>query len=89
MLFSTNLLIMKTYDIYNYTLSVLGCMWSAENIDNVLGIILMILSIINILWSTCYKLYDTIKTKKYSDVSKILDDAEEKIKEIEDNKNDN
>lgn len=89
MLFSTNLLIMKTYDIYNYTLSILGCMWSAENIDNVLGIILMILSIINILWSTCYKLYDTIKTKKYSDVSKILDDAEEKIKEIEDNKNDN
>ena len=89
MLFSTNLLIMKTYDIYNYTLSILGCMWSAENIDNVLGIILMILSIINILWSTCYKLYDTIKTKKYSDVSKILDDAEEKIKEIEDKKNDN
>lgn len=86
MLFSTNLLIMKTYDIYNYTLSILGCMWSAENIDNVLGIILMVLSIINILWSTCYKLYDTIKTKKYSDVSKILDDAEEKIKEIEDNK---
>ena len=89
MLFLTNLLIMKTYDIYNYTLSVLGCMWSAENIDNVLGIILMVLSIINILWSTCYKLYDAIKTKKYSDVSKILDDAEEKIKEIEDKKNDN
>ena len=89
MLFPTSLLVMKTYDIYSYTLSILGCMWSTENIDSVLGIILMVLSIINILWTTCYKIYDAIKTKKYSDVSKILDDAEEKIKEIEDKKNGN
>lgn len=87
MLFPTSLLVMKTYDIYSYTLSILGCMWSAENIDNVLGIILMVLSIINILWSTGYKLYNAIKSKKYSDVSKIIDDAEEQIKNIKEDKN--
>lgn len=42
----------------------------------------MILSIVNILWTSGYKIYTSIKNKKYDEVEKTIDDAVEQIKEI-------
>ena len=75
--------------MYSYTLSVLSIAWSAENIDTILGIILMVLSIVNILWTTGYKIYNHIKEKNYDKVSEEIQDAIDKIKDIKEDKNDN
>lgn len=75
--------------MYSYTLSVLSIAWSAENIDTILGIILMVLSIVNILWTTGYKIYNHIKEKNYGKVSEEIQDAIDKIKDIKEDKNDN
>ena len=75
--------------MYSYTLSVLSIAWSAENIDTILGIILMALSIVNILWTTGYKIYNHIKEKNYDKVSEEFQDAIDKIKDIKEDKNDN
>lgn len=75
--------------MYSYTLSVLSIAWSAENIDTILGIILMALSIVNILWTTGYKIYNHIKEKNYDKVSEEIQDAIDKIKDIKEDKNDN
>ena len=75
--------------MYSYTLSVLSIAWSAENIDTILGIILMVLSIVNILWTTGYKIYNHIKEKNYDKVSEEIQDAIDKIKDIKEDENDN
>ena len=75
--------------MYSYTLSVLSIAWSAENIDTILGIILMALSIVNILWTTGYKIYNHIKEKNYDKVSEEIQDVIDKIKDIKEDKNDN
>lgn len=75
--------------MYSYTLSVLSIAWSAENIDTILGIILMVLSIVNILWTTGYKIYNHIKEKNYDKVSEEIQAAIDKIKDIKEDKNDN
>lgn len=75
--------------MYSYTLSVLSIAWSAENIDTILGIILMALSIVNILWTTGYKIYNHIKEKNYDKVSEEIQDAIDKIKDIKEDENDN
>lgn len=75
--------------MYSYTLSVLSIAWSAENIDTILGIILMVLSIVNILWTTGYKIYNHIKEKNYGKVSEEIQDAIDKIKDIKEDENDN
>lgn len=69
--------------MYGYTLSIFSILWSVDNINSALGIILMILSILNILWTAGLKVYDAIKNKKYSDVSKILEDTTEQIKDLQ------
>lgn len=75
--------------MYSYTLSVLSIAWSTENIDTILGIILMVLSIVNILWTTGYKIYNHIKEKNYGKVSEEIQDAIDKIKDIKEDENDN
>lgn len=86
MLLSTSLLVMSAYDTYSYSLSIFSILWSTENINSVLGIILMVLSICNILWTAGYKIYTYIKNKQYDKVSKEIEDAIDKIKDIKEDK---
>ena len=78
---------MNNYSIYSYSLSLMSLMWSTENINSILGIILMILSIINILYTTFRNIYNGIKNKNYDKVSEEITDAIEKIEDIKEEVN--
>lgn len=78
---------MKMHQLGDYILSVFSIGWSVENIDNILGIILLALNIARILWNTGYKIYASIKKKKFEDVEKSFNDGIEEIKKL-DNKED-
>lgn len=73
---------MKMHQIGDHILSVFSIGWSLENIDNILGIILLTLNIIRILWSMCYKIYNQIKNKKYKDIENTIKEGTEEIKEL-------
>lgn len=78
---------MNNYSIYSYSLSIMSLMWSTENINSLLGIILTILSIINILYTAIRNIYKYIKNKNYDKVSEEITDAIEKIDDIKEEVN--
>lgn len=75
---------MKVNEIADHALSIISVGWSIENINNVLGVILLVLSIARILWSTGYKVYTAIKNKKLEDVEKSIMEGIEEIKQLDD-----
>lgn len=82
MLFSISLFGINNYSIYSYSLSLMSLMWSTENINSILGIILMVLSIINILYTAIRNIYNAIKNKNYDKVSEEITDTIEKIENV-------
>lgn len=74
---------MKLNQMCDHVLSICSIGWSIENIDNILGIILLTLSIARILWNTGYKIYIAIKKKKFEDVEKSFNDGIKEIKKLD------
>lgn len=54
--------------------------WSIENIDNILGIILLIIQILWISSRCVISIYNRVKSKKFTEIPK---DLEETIEDIE------
>lgn len=75
----------KFYNICDIGLSILGVNVGAEMIYTWLGITLLVLSIANILIKAAFKIYDIIKKKKYEDITEVLDDTIEDLKEVNNN----
>lgn len=57
-------------------------------IQDVLGVIILVLSITNILINLGFKIYDSIKKKKYKKITKDIDDTITTLEELEDKTND-
>lgn len=72
----------KTYDVYDYGVSVLGTYIGIDTIQSILGIILLVLSISNILIKLGFKIYDKIKAKKFKEIPSDIDDTIEQINKI-------
>ena len=72
----------KTYDIYDYGVSILGVSIGIDTIKNILGIILLVLSIANICIKLGFKIHDKIKAKKYREIPSDIDDTIDKIDKI-------
>lgn len=57
-------------------------------IQDVLGVIILVLSIANILINLGFKIYDKIKKKKYKEITKDIDDTITTLEELEDKTDD-
>lgn len=72
-------------DLLDYGFSVLSTCWSLENIDNVLGVILLIVSITNIVFKALLQIKNKINNKKYNEIPEIIEDVINDIKEVKEN----
>lgn len=71
------------YNIYDTIVTVLGIGFTAENLETALGIIIGVLTLINILIKMFFKIKDAIANKKYNELSKIIDEGIQEIKEVD------
>lgn len=79
---------MKTNEISSSVLGTLGITLSVQDLTQVVNLILLILSVINILWVLASKVYKHIEKKEYDKVSDDINDAIQDIKDIKgDDKN--
>lgn len=72
-------------DIFTSLLSVLGVSVSVENLDSILNLVLLIISIINILVVLGLRIYNAVKNKNVDEVKKAVEEAKEDINEIKRN----
>ena len=72
-------------DIFTSLLSVLGVSVSVENLDSILNLVLLIISIINILVVLGLRIYNAVKSKNVDEVKKAVEEAKEDINEIKRN----
>lgn len=75
----------RLYNIYDNSVDILTLGFGIDNIKEVLGVVLLCLSIFNMTLKTVFKIIDKVKNKKYSEITQDLDelenDIENKIKE--------
>lgn len=69
------------YENFSNVFSIVTASVGVSMIYDVIGIIILILSGLNILINMCFKIYDKIKEKKYKEISNVIDDS---INELED-----
>ena len=83
---------MSYKNAYDYIISAFSITWGLANIQEILGIILLVLTILNILYKMIYSLYTKIKNKEYDKIGSVFDNTIkeiENIKEKEENNNGN
>lgn len=80
---------MNKYDIIDYGTSILATTWSIANIQEILGVVLLVISILNIVINTSIKVYKKIKEKKYNEALQLVEDTTNKIEEKLNERNDN
>lgn len=76
------------YENYSDMCSVITGAISMAYIKEVLGIIVLVLSILNILINLGLRIYHKIKNKKYSDIPKDIDDAIYQLKGLDEEEED-
>ena len=64
-------------------LSILTGSFALANIYEILSIIILIISIVNILFNMSFKIYDKIKNKKYEEIPADINEATENLKKLE------
>ena len=64
-------------------LSILTGSFALANIYEILSIIILIISIVNILFNMSFKIYDKIKNKKYEEISADINEATDNLKKLE------
>lgn len=67
---------------YDYFLSIITASFGLERIETLLGVILMILSLINILVTLTFQIIKAIKEKKYEQISDALKDATNDVERL-------
>lgn len=80
---------MNKQDIVTYCLSSLGLVFSIQNINDILNLILLIVSILNILIVFGLRIYDAIKEKNIEKVNDATKDLIDKINDLKGDKHEN
>lgn len=75
---------MKTLNAIENVLIVGGVALSIENIESLLGVILLGVQIFLILWKLGYALYKRIKNKDYKGVEEDVQNSIKSLKDLED-----
>lgn len=74
-------------DKYDYILSAVGVAWSIQDLQNIVSLILLIISLINILWKTGYNIYTKIKNNKVDEISEDISKCKDEIQQLQENIN--
>ena len=80
---------MKTwYSVAELSLNTISIMVASIDIENVLSIILLVLSVCSILYRLGYNIYKLIKNKKYDKIDDEIDKAKDDIEKLGHDKED-
>lgn len=71
----------------DYSVDVASGSYGIANIQTILGIILLVLSICSILFKMGLSIYTHIKNKQYKEIAEDLDKAKEEIEKLKDGDN--
>lgn len=80
----------KFMDVAEPLLNGMGILVGVSDIENILNIVLLCVSIFAILWRAGYTIYQHIKEKKFDKIGDEIDKAKDEIENLmpkEDNKN--
>lgn len=70
------------YEIISNATSVVTGSYAIATIQDTLGVIILVLSILNILWNMGYRIYTHIKEKRYEKISQEIETAKEELQKI-------
>ena len=73
---------MKTKNLLDNCINILGLSFSLTNIESILGIIVLVLTIINMCWKVFDKIYTKLKDDDKTNDLEIVKDINEGAKEI-------
>lgn len=71
----------KVIEGYSYTVGILGTVVSVTDLENILNICLLVCSVLSILLTTGFKVYDKIKQGRHKEA---IEDAQEGIEQVKD-----
>ena len=80
----------KILDVGETALNTLGVMIGVSDVENVLNLVLLIVSIIAILWRAGYAIYQHVRNKRLDKIGDEIDKAKDDIEKLmpkEENKN--
>ena len=77
----------KSIQAIDYSVDVTSGAYGLANIQTILGIILLVLSICSILYKMGLSIYIHIKNKKYEEIAKDIDNAIDEIEKLKDGDN--
>ena len=80
---------MKRNDVFSSVIGAMGLTISVQDLENYINIVLLIVSVINILYSLAFRIHNRIKYKEYDKISQDLTDAEEQIENLKGGNKDN
>ena len=78
----------KTIQTIDYSVDVASGTYGLANIQTILGIVLLVLSIASILFKMGFSIYTHIKNKQFAEIQKDLGQAKEEIEKLKDGDND-
>ena len=78
----------KTIQTIDYSVDVASGTYGLANIQTILGIVLLVLSIASILFKMGFSIYTHIKNKQYAEIQKDLDQAKEEIEKLKEGDHD-
>lgn len=70
-------------NIYEGALDTIGSIYGITYIKEILGIIILVLTIINILVKMSILIYKKVKSNKIEEIPQVIDEAVEQFKELE------
>lgn len=74
----------KAIQTIDYSVDVASGTYGLANIQTILGIVLLVLSIASILFKMGLSIYTHIKNKQFAEIQKDLDQAKEEIEKLKD-----
>lgn len=74
---------MKNNEISSSILGVMGISLSVQDLTQIVNLVLLVLSVINILWVLCSKVYTHVKKKEYEKISEDITEAQDELKKLE------
>lgn len=80
---------MNKFDAFDIGTSSLATAWSIANIQEVLGVVLLVISILNIVINTSIKVYKKVKEKKYKEAIDLIETTTDEINNKLNERNDN
>lgn len=78
----------KSLQALDYSVDVSSGAYGIANIQSILGIILLVLSICSVLYKMGLAIYTHFKNKEYKEIAEVLDKTKEEIEKIKDGGND-